>query len=625
MRTAALICFNEGHDWERATDEAGNLAPLFVPAGLVVPSSVDGVVGRARAFAPTQGFHALEAVGNSTRLLRDVTLEAIAFIPWTTTNGTYRLVTRGKGTSSGERELYGLQVVVTGAPSAPVVKIQMRWQVSSGAAAAVLAATVQPPTGWLYIAAVRRWVSTSDVQVDYYLNGEWAGQVTSTDGDITDGEEGTMMIGCDAAAGMPAGSLIDDLRVTREVRTAEEIRQVFRRAFVFPGYGYELIRSLQPPGDSWAQSHESNIQRLFAVAGDALAGAWSLAAQMLDDYLPDRAWAFLDRWEGVTRLQPKANDSIAQRRLRVVTFMRKVHGYTRDKILDGLVDLLDVASTADLLFIENHNTWRDNFNPGTGFPDPRWTQEADIADGQAISIAGTRVDLYAPIASDASWTAALRVPVALRTTIESGRGAEICANVYAFAPTADGQATGVFVWNQVTGDAHLFGFKRLTGVVTLYHGTIVAGVYTEVAGIARPAGTNWLLRLKDRENGLADLEYQVDASDFDAGWISAFADVPTIENAQWTGVYLSDDTAPTTANGGAGYDAFRYFTPYGRVPFQWFIYRDPALGGAPDFGAADQLIARVKPAHTQGAIIEQLTGALYDTTGSTFDRAPYGG
>jgi hypothetical protein len=618
VRTAALLRFNEAADYVRPVDEAGSLSPLFVPAGLTAPAKVDGIVGGARAYTAARGFHGTEAVAGSTRLLRDVTLEAIVDLPWASTDGTYRIVTRGKGTSAAERELYGLQVVATGG----VVQLQMRWQRSSGAAATVPAVTVEPPSGWLYAAAVRRWVSTTEVVVDYYLNGEHAGQVTSAHGDLADGIGGTMLIGTDATpTGMPSGSVIDDIRISRVARTGEEIRQQFRRMFVYGDYGYDLLRSLQPPGDTWSQDPDSRIQRFFRVAGDALGQAWSAAAQVLEDFLPDRAWSFLDRWEAVLRLQSKATDSVQTRRSRVIAFMRKVHGYSRAKVLDALVEMLDVTSASDLSIVENSNTWLDDFS-GSSIGG-RWQQEKPAAGHDITQSAGV-LALSQSIGDDSRWTGMIRGPVSMRTSIEETEGAEVVAHVAAFAPTADGIKAGLFVWNQVTGDAHLYGFKRDAGVVKFFHATIVDGVYTEAIGANRPAGTTWMLRYTER-GGVADLDYVVDPADFNGPWLPAFSAVATIEGGLWTGGFLSDDAAAATADAFVAFEDFRVFAPNGRVVFQWFVYRDPALGGFPDFDAAQQIIDKTKPAHTIGGIIESTDGALYDTAPHAYDRSPLGG
>lgn len=631
-RTAALVRFNEPHDYDRPADLAGNLEPLFAPTGLTAPPLADGIIGRARTWSPTTGYHALEAVAGSTRLLRDVTLEAVVYLPWATTNGAYRILTRGKGTSAPERELYGLQLDVSGAPGAPLVTMRMRWQRADGSAATVPATTFQPPPGWLYLAAVRRWRSPTDVVVDYYVNGAWQGQVATAHGDIVDGVGGTLMIGTDATpVGMPAGSKIDDWRISNAMRTAEEIRQIYRRLFVYPGYAFELLKSLQPPGKTWPQSDDSKIQRFFAVAGDALAVPWSLAAELLEDFLPDRAWSFLDRWETITRLAPRAADSIETRRARVAAFVRKVHGYTRAEMLDNVAPLLD-ADVGDLVFVEGSTTLLDDFD-GVLLK-PYWTVEpATLADPFGLNhpptVFGNEV-YWDNLAINSRWDGTHREAALIRTSIAAEEGVHVQLDVTRVTQ-GNGSAIGLFVLNRITGDAHLFGTKGDAGALKWWHATIISGVYSETLGAAvpgaggggSPSDHTWLLRYRDRGGGFADLDVQVDGHDMLGTFVHLFENVPTISGRAWAGLFISDTTAPSGGGFQLHASAFRIFAPASPIAFEWAIYRDPALGGAPDFGAARQVIQKTKPAHTRGEIIESLT-FTYDTAPSYWDRSLWG-
>jgi len=617
-RTAALLYFDEREDYMLPVDSAGNLAPAAPPAGFTAPSSDDAVVGRGRTWTTTlQGFEAAEAVAGALKFNRDVTLEAVCELPWATTNGTYRLVTRGRSGSAAERELYGLQVVVTGAPGAPVVSLQMRWQRTGGAAATVAAVAFSPPAGWWYLAATRRWISSAECEVKYFVNGLHIGTVTSVHGDIAEGEGdgGHLLIGCDTVAGLPAGSKLDDLRISGLVRSPEEVRWMHRAMFVFPAYGYELVKASLPPGDSYSGDPESQVQRELMLLGDALGQAWAKAAEIGDDFLPDRAWSFLDRWVALTRLPTALADSIDTIRARVVGFLRKVHGYNRDEILEAVLDLLD-ATAAQLQVVRKSQYFTEAF-AGVA-PAALWTQEANAG---TIVVAAGVCTLALQAGDDGRWDGAVRKAVSLRTSLEEVDHAEIIASV---APTLgeNGAAVGLFVFHAVTGDAHLFGIKRDGGVNKWWHGKIVAGALTEVLGAAVPAGTTYWLRYIDR-GATVDLDYRVDGSGFDGPWTTVFDAVASTTPRYWVGIFCSSSVNPVVTGSSGAFADFRTWTPRGRGAFNWFIYRDPAIGGTPDILGAQLVLNNMMPAHSRGFVSQALT-LLFDDADGGFDTTPLG-
>lgn len=620
--TVFLVHFDETQSHQRPVDSTGNCLPLSQPAGLTRPTSVDGIVSRARSWAALQGFQSTESVAGATRLTRDCTLEVIANLPWATTNGTYRLVTRGRNTgAAAERMLYTLLVIVTGAPSAPVVKLQMLWQEIGGASATVPTVTFVPPvlpTPWLYLAATRRWISTTSAEVAYYCNGVLLGTVTSADADIGDGTAGTVLVGCESNTplGMPVGSLIDEVRVSNAVRSAEEIRWTHNYMFVFGTYGYELLKSLQPPGGARPQSPTSRFQQLFQVAGDALGVAWAHGAEMLDDFLPDRAWSFLDRWEQVTRLAPTPGDSIATRRARVVGFLRRVQGFTRDQILEAVLQLLDAAAE-DLQFIESSNIWLDDF-PGAALT-ARWRDETTAG---SITVAASQATLAMSAADVRPWNATTNTAKYARTTVPADQDVEVMCELTNLSLGENGAAVGIFLMNRVTGDTHLFGIKRTAGANKWWYATITGGVFTETFGATIAAGTSYWLRYVDR-GGSPDVTYQVDGTTYDGPWmlLASLAALPSAR--EWCGMFTSDTTNPVVTGSTVKVESFRIYAPRSRVVFCWYIYRNPALGGAPDLFGAQLVIDKMQPAHENGAITTAIA-ALYDHADTGFDRTPLG-
>ena len=300
-RTAAVWHLDEP-DGVQPSDEAENVI-------LPMPVRAAGIVGHGRKWSSPHGLAGKDAVVDATALSRTMALEIVVFAQG---DGTRYLLQRGlnDGTAA-ERILWGLRYVISGGTGT----LQMVWQKLAGAAATVpgqtFAIPTDPPSPWLYLAAVRRWVSTAEVHVDYYVNGTLVGSTLSTDGDVAVGGDGTVLIGVNDGAGTPVsgmltGDIIDELRVSNGERTAEEIRQVFRRLFVVPSWARDMLRAFLPPGQAYSTDPNSGIQREIGVEGDGLAHAWHLADTLLDDWFPDRATQALERWEGLTRQHPAA-------------------------------------------------------------------------------------------------------------------------------------------------------------------------------------------------------------------------------------------------------------------------------------------------------------------------------
>ena len=308
-KTVALWRFDETATTQRCQDVVGNVLPLNWRSNDPdndLPASVAGLVGRARMFSvsDTKAFAGRgvdAAAAGKLALRRSMTIEALCHYV-TATDTAQTIIAHGLGNAVEERQTWFLQVVNV----AGVDCLRFGWSAGDAdisdtytqAAVPDLAITI-PVTGWMYIAAVREWLSATEVQIHWHVNGEYVGTVISNDGQIEVGQDGEVTIG---ARFLPGGSdyeaywanEIDQIRVSDGVRTAEEIRQIYRRIFVFSAYGLELLNALLPPGDAYSTAPTSQLQRELAVQGDGLGVAWSKAAELRDDFLPDRAWSFLD-------------------------------------------------------------------------------------------------------------------------------------------------------------------------------------------------------------------------------------------------------------------------------------------------------------------------------------------
>jgi hypothetical protein len=361
--TAALLHFDETDVGVQPADAVQGLDDLVVPTGLTAPAIVEGWFGSARRFAAGTGLEGAELDAGNLLLRRSMAIEAwVNLAPACGSNGSRTIVARGRRGSSAERRLFGLRVDVAGAPSAPIFTLRLGWDQGATPAAVAGADFVMRTPGWVYLAAVRRWFSAGEVEVDYYANGEPIGTISTAAGAIVDGEGGHTAFGCegDGAGGYVNEFLgdLDEVRISRVERTAEEIRQTFRRIMVYQAYGYEALKALLPPGKTYSQNPASAIQRELMVEGAGLGFAWSKLAELEDDFLPDRATGHLPRWEEALRLEPGPADLIAARRARCVSFLRKVHGFGVEQIKEALAPVLD-CQPSDLEIIENDNTGPD--------------------------------------------------------------------------------------------------------------------------------------------------------------------------------------------------------------------------------------------------------------------------
>jgi len=616
--TAACWHFDEPKTAVLPNDATGHTTPLQRVIAGQVPAVVAGLAGPARRFQEGYAFQTGEApeAPGALRLRRSMTLEAV--LTYTPSSAPQVIACRGKRNDTGEERLWCVALAQIGGPV-----LRFDWDRASGAEASGASIPLGTlPAGFFYLAVVREWLSTTSCTVHAFVNGVLVGSATSSQADIENGDGGSTTIGVkweegdSAFNGFFAGT-IDALRVSSIARSAEEIEHTHRALLVYPVWGYELLASLLPPGEAWTRSLDSRIQRFFMVAGGGLAIAWAKAAELLD-FLPDRAWSVLDRWESITRLSPRPFDTIAQRRDRVVGFLRKVQGYSAPQIAAAVADLLGQAAS-NVVIREASNVHLLSFNGATiaskGLQEPN---EGTI--GQVNGL----LTLSSQVGDDARWTAAVAKPVRLRASVAEGAEVEIIAGIKP-ALVDDGASCGVYVHNAATGAAQLFGILRSGGGNRWWYRTIdvdgESGAPTmgEVVGGLVPAGTVYWLRLKRRtdEEGEFDLQYRVDGSGFDGPWTTLASGLETIASPlHWCGPFVAVDTAPAVNGNAASFVDFRIVTPQSRHVWQWFVYRDPSLAPAYDRAGAQLVLDKMKPAHTRGTVIESLAFVV----GSPFSR-----
>lgn len=637
------------------SDRAGGVGDLVAAAGTTVPDVALGATGWAREWTSvTDTLQAGELVPGATRLTRDVALEAVVGLNPANLS-TRTIVRRGIGNSEAERVLYELQIDLA------TPRLRMRWERpwaevdgpvlpsffcdvprfmflcrDTWSTSVESAAIWVPPAPsldgliWVYVAAVREWRSPTDVLVSFYVDGQLLDEVETDLGDIEGGDGGTLLVGStgfgDAVIGaMQVGDRIDSLRISRDVRTAEEIRQVYRRQFVFPVMGYELVKAMQPPGTARPTDPDSAFQRELMVEGGALAGAWHASEEQAEDFLPNRATALLPRWERVLGQAPGPSDKYSTRRERLTGFMRRQHGFSRDKIVIAVAELLR-QEAEDVQIVEVVNRWTDDF--GNGVISTAWISE--LGNGEILQETGGALQLQLDdgVAKDPSWISAddTRVSKAtrLRTPLEALTGSEFRAQLKAgfswFSGAPNGVITGIFLSNGVTGAADLFGIARDGGVTKYAHRAVRPGVaQVDTFGAAVNTSQVWL-RVFEHGDGTASL-YSSDA--IDGPWTLRIGPKAIDAGVKWCGLFLTAGTgsAATVAGSIVDWEEWRAWVPAARAVFQWFIYRDPLLPGVADIEGAQLVIDKMKPAHTDGNVIESLI-AICDDLHSVCDREP---
>lgn len=633
--TAVLLRFDEAATAIQPLDATGHLAGLLVPAGFTPPPMVDGMLGRARAFGTTQAFIATESVVGSTKLLRSMTIQAIISFAVGRSEATgHTVVTRGLNTgSAAERLLWSLFIFGSGGGS--TATLQTSWVDATGGAGSVTSPSFDLPAavlagGMMHIAVIRRWFSTTSIEFEFVVNGTSVGVVASVVGNFGGGDGGHVTVGyADLGTGGTGyfKDAIDEIKVSSAELSVEELRQEYRRYFVLPDEAHEVLRAFLPSGsvfgDVYSRDLSSGIQRELRVEAEGMAWGLSKAAELEEDFLPDRAWSSLSRWESVTGRSALSIDSFPTRRARVIAHLRKVHGFQRSEIVKALVGPLALTE-AQIELIETSNQLNEEFNGGTIAPS--WWQEVNAG---TIAISGGKVTLAVQIADDSRWNATVRVPVDLRTTVAEEHQIEVIA---ALTPTLseDGASCGAFISN-TDGTAHLFGIRRQAGVNKWWHRTIIAGVATDTFGAAIGAGTVfWVRFLVDATGALADISHAVDPTGlpWQVGftWVTEFAGATTFSSStkQWSGPFMSVDLASAGANSSVDVLAFRLWCPQSVNVYLWFVYRNPALSPTSyDLKGAQGVLDQMKPGHTVGIAVESKS-FLCDDPYSRCDRDPLG-
>jgi hypothetical protein len=634
-----LLALNEPADNVFPTDRADSLDDMGGDAAstpaLTVPAVVELDGGaRGREFGTDEGL--VSTGDDGDRLIRDATIEVRARLDSPAVNGTYTLCARGLSGSSAERRLYGLHVVVTGAPGAPLYTLQMFWEESGGAVATVPGKQFELPGGLVYFSAARRWVSPTEVEISYAVNGEDIGTVTSSDGVIAGGVAGSFTVGC---RGDGAGNYenfwdgpIDYVRISDIPRSVEERRQVALLDMIYKARAYEIVRALQPPSIDgrgvWSQDPSSRIQRWLQNEGAALAEALSKLAELREDFYPGRAWSKLADWERVTKLFPKPGDSIATRRNRVLAHLQTQHGFSVAAVKLALEGPFALASD-DIEILEYENLVEDDF-AAAGISDI-WIDSP--GNGTTAVVAGElQLDLGSGDDGRFESMGMPHLSQKFQGAWPHGDpffGVDVTLKI-AGVTVPLSTLVGIIVYDTRHADSSTEAYQHQAIALGIYNdgGTnkIVWMVYDDEAWGAvqvletpAPSLPVWL-RLRNDGGG-----------DWAAFWSVNGPDDVSNETAIATGITDFTEAGPAIvarveAVAGAAQlvaDDWRAWMPRGTAPFSWYAYRDPALPGTPDMPGADSVVQRLKPAHTDAHACSA-TAALCDDDDSRCDQTPLG-
>lgn len=622
MTTIIKLELNEP-DGIMPSDSAGNLDDLAPALGSAAPTSVDAWTGRGRSFVATssQALVAADLPAGDTLLTRDATIQAI--ISMTLVSGTQVLLARGRndGTAS-ERYCYGLEIEEqVGFPG--FVEARWFWQDSSGALKVQPAGVWQHPGDgkFFLLTATRRWVATDKVIVRYYVDDEMIAELETTDGDIGGGTTGHFTLGARQDTGAWEhffNGTIDELLVTDHEMSPEEVRHTWRRLTEFQPGGLDTFVGLIPKGLPWAKDLGNLVGRHVKHAGSAIGFATASIEELRAMFLPDAApLGHIDRWERICGLAPRPNDSLDERRARVVGFLSRSEGFAPPAIRVALAEVLD-CDPDDLEVYENTNRITDGF--ATFDTAERW-----LAVGPAVySVVAGELELELAAANDVRWhTKGLGSHA--RMSIDRGDAIDVhCYAKLASHSLANDTGVGILLHNRVTDETLWFGvYKPGAGAARIAYRTVIGRTLGAVQTILDPAPATVWLRVTPPSSVAGEWTLSYSSTGPGTGFVHTQVALGELA-FDWVGVAIFGDASSTGAIVTATFDDFDVFCPQGLRPFGWHVYRDPALGGAPDVEGGHLVLQQLKPAHTIASVTQNRSLIVGSARDGVVGRGPLG-
>jgi hypothetical protein len=637
--TLALVRFREPDAQVLPSDDVGNLKDLGIDTGLTLPPVVSAYTGFGRSFSNGFALDTADVVPGATLATRDVTVRAL--VAWDLTGqNTYgqpgTIVARGKGNAAAEFVSYGLELRVVNL-ALGIGELRMWWQDSAGTIKTQVGGQfVTPGAGaFTLLTAVRHWVSSSQVEVRYYAGDQLIGDLVSADGDIGGGTTGTFCVGTRYSAGVAGRFLVgtlDELQVLNYEVTAEETAATWDRIFRLQPRGYKAIRDLLPPHAPVSDDPGSRIQKLFRLAGHALGFAAAQGENARRNLLPDRAYGpTLEQWEGIVGEAPSPTDTVTRRRKRVVSHLGQRAGSSIPGV-NATVDDLLVLTPSQLQILAFDNTQRDDWSAGLraerwrADPTAQWTINAGALRVQAANGANILFNGAAR-----NWYTCL---LAVDGTPKWLPGAPSCDAFLKVTPTTlpSGADVGLVFWDWARVNAFLLGVRNNAGTIQVVSERFLRGVSQGVTVHATTSLTTHWLQLRQDTTALVQDATGETLQPHSVKWsttsaiagFSSAAAIPFCYCVNWIGHYARANVAAIPTALDASFDDIAVRARRGTRPFSWYVYRDPALPGAPDIGGARRAVARLAQAHTRDSVITSKS-LLCNNPNSACGRGPLGG
>ena len=615
MSTVALFTFAEPSPDAWPSDSIGNIGDLSPAAGLVTPVKVEGWTGTALDFttATNHGLSASDTADGDSLITGDCTIQAICSVDMAQDAGVGMvLCCRGvnDGTAS-ERYSYGVYLIDQGTSHiSGYVEVRMFWQDNAGTIHVIKPGTFKAPannTPFL-LTVTRRKISRTSVRVRYYVGREMIGEVNATSsgaaeiGDIGGGTTGTFTLGYRRNAGTNEyyySGTIENLKICDHEMTSEEVESVADRLQTHQPEGVQVIEALQPAG---APMLGTNFMKFKKVMGQALGLSKSLAADIKSNFLPDRAYGDqLAAWERETGIEVRQNRDTQTRRDLVVAYDRQPTENTIPNVKAIMADVLD-CDADDLEIYEGGHDYADDFATLTG----NWLEE-----GQSSSWwqASSGLVLHTGVGADIRETSDVRLATKFRMAIEPANGYFFRASIGGYTIPSGGMAGLWFgggnlrkqVWVGLYNDGGgtAFGYRILNNETV--------GSFVELDGAP---GAAIAVRIRSGILGTGfeaasthTIEWSYD--EFASDNYAETATLITHSETSWVGFSAVGDTS-STGEVIATFTNFLAHVGYRQEVYNWFLYRNPALGGSPDMTAANKLIRKIAPAHTFASVGDQL-------------------
>lgn len=634
MGLAALWYFDETKSNVRPSELLANVGDLDTEAGLVMPTLVDGVTGKARLFAPaaSNGFRAQDAILGSTLLQRDLSIQAI--MSWDLagqnaagTVGT--LYARGKGTGAAEYMCAGLELRVVNVASG-IGELRWIWHDAAGVLKTQIGGQFVAQAGFVLLTATRHWLDSTHVQLRYYIGDALMADIVTADGSIGGGTTGTTSIGARwtgaAWANFLAGS-VDQMRIVDYELCAEEVAFTHRRLTFYQERGYQLVRECHPIGFPISDDPGSRVQRETRLWGHGLGFAMAQADNIRENILPDRAYgAVLARWEAMTSKPPLAADDLASRRARVVGSIKARAGVSIPGLSTAIREMI-AADPSLLQFLAFDQGWVDQL---TTLAAERWI--TDPAAQWTAGVGGLRGQAAA--AGDYRFDGALRNWYTALADIPSGPNGLEGANVQFLAqmtPTSISSTgeVGIVLGDRARGNFVLLGVRNNAGVYQIITEAFTAWASAGATVRAVTAlATHWLHLLHPVAGSAFGPSSVWSMS---AAWsvtsqltgYTRYDGITLPARLNWAGFYIRSTAAGTPALTDIKFTSSILRCPYGDRSLRFYVYRDPAIPGSPDLLAAHRIVQALKQAHTDGTVITAKSLLCDDASGGC-DRGPMG-